>query len=307
MTYEISELSEDLPFGSVVAGLMPDDIEKAAVVEELNRLWIDRGLIVFRQSDPSPEFQVALSRCFGPLEPHPVPEIWMDGRPDLISVSSKPEAGIIVSIDGKNYAGFIPWHADTMYTPNLNRGGILRVTEATSWGGETRFLDRIAAHDTLPSDLKQVVQDMEIVYQMEGLESSMYIRNFMDLKLVRNSASSTSMLSRIDEVYPPVVHPAVVVQPETGRTILNISPHFTKYIIGYSEADSEALLLRLLQHVASQPFYQHSWKGDEMILWDNWRMLHSVTGCPVDEVRTMRRTTIGGRYPHGRYLQAQAA
>ncbi|MCF8709551.1 TauD/TfdA dioxygenase family protein [Rhizorhapis sp. SPR117] len=308
MPYEVSKLSEELSFGSIVTGLMPKDIGKPEIVEELNKLWIDRGLIVFRDADPSPEFQVALSRCFGTLEPHPIPEYWMDGRPDLVAVTSKPEAGNIVALGGEKFAGWIPWHADTMYIPNRNHGGILRVTKATSWGGETRFLDQISAYDTLPDDLKQLVQDMEIVYQMEGVEESLFVRKLLDAKLVRSSANAASMLARVDKDYPPVVHPAVFEQPETGRRVLNVSPHFAKFVLGYSAAESDELLVRLMQHIESQPFYQHRWSDkNEMILWDNWRMLHSVTGCPVDEVRSMRRTTISGQYPYGRFLEAQAA
>ena len=39
-----------------------------------------------------------------------------------------------------------------------------------------------------------------------------------------------------------------------------------------------------------------------MILWDNWRVLHSATGIPEDETRVMYRTTISGDYAQGRKL-----
>ena len=46
--------------------------------------------------------------------------------------------------------------------------------------------------------------------------------------------------------------------------------------------------------------YYQAWQGDEMVLWDNWRMLHCATGTPADETRLMERTTIGGDYGLGR-------
>jgi len=66
--------------------------------------------------------------------------------------------------------------------------------------------------------------------------------------------------------------------------------------------ESAALLDELVDYIESRPSYKHAWGDSEMILWDNWRMLHSVTGGPTDEVRIMRRTTIGGDYGLGRSL-----
>jgi len=307
MAYAISNLSDDLSFGCVVQGLRSQDIADPAVVAELNRLWIDRGLIVFRDVDISSDFQVALSQCFGTLEPHPVRESWLDDAGQLISVKSRPDAGSIYRIDGRDVAGWIPWHCDTIYTPRLNRGGILRVTQPTSWGGETCFLDQIEAYDALSDSLKAAVETMEIVYRMESTVDSIYARR-MGVKMLRQSASMASMLSRIDTDWPEVVHPVVYRQPETGRRVLKLSPHFAKYILGMTVAESEPILTELIDHVVSRPIYRQQWRSDvaEMVLWDNWRMLHSVSACPVDEERVMRRTTIGGTVVSGRYLHEVA-
>jgi taurine dioxygenase len=44
-----------------------------------------------------------------------------------------------------------------------------------------------------------------------------------------------------------------------------------------------------------------------MLLWDNWRMAHCVTGAAPDEVRIMERTTIMGDYGLGRRLHGRQA
>jgi len=308
MAYAISPLSDDLAFGAVVEGLGPQDIARPEVAEELNRLWIERGLILFRDVDTSSDFQIALSKCFGKLEAHPVRESWLDDAGQLISITSRPEAGTIYQVDGQEVAGWIPWHCDTIYTPRLNRGGILRVSKPTSWGGETCFVAQIEAYDTLPDSLKAAVEKMEIVYRMESTVDSIYARR-MGVKMLRQSASMASMLSRIESDWPEVVHPAVYIQPETGRRALKLSPHFAKYIHGKTVAESEPVLAELIDHIVSRPVYRQKWRPDaaEMVLWDNWRVLHSVTACPVDEERTMQRTTIGGTAVSGRYLHDEMA
>ena len=37
-----------------------------------------------------------------------------------------------------------------------------------------------------------------------------------------------------------------------------------------------------------------------MVLWDNWRMMHSANGVAIDDRRSMQRTTIAGDYALGR-------
>ena len=39
-----------------------------------------------------------------------------------------------------------------------------------------------------------------------------------------------------------------------------------------------------------------------MIIWDNWRVIHCVTGVPEGVSRLGIRTTISGDYNVGRYL-----
>ena len=50
--------------------------------------------------------------------------------------------------------------------------------------------------------------------------------------------------------------------------------------------------------------YLHQWKRTEMLIWDNWRMLHSVTGCDPKYSRRMQRTTIKGDYGLGYFENA---
>jgi len=298
---DVQKLSPDLPFGVQVSGLRPADLKVAETVEELRNLWIQHGVIVFRGVDDAPEFQIELSQCFGILEPHPVQDLWVAGSPDLISLASRPETGNIFQIDGREAANYIPWHSDLAYVEKVNRGGLLRVTQATSWGGETCFSDQIDAYEHLPEELKQRIEGLEIIYQLKILDTTRYAKR-RGVKLLRASKTLEALRSKVDTDFPPVAHPAVYVQKETGRKVLHVSPLFAEGIVGMDREESAALLDELVDYIESRPSYKHAWGDSEMILWDNWRMLHSVTGGPTDEVRIMRRTTIGGDYGLGRSL-----
>lgn len=298
---DVKQLSPDLPFGVEVSGLTRADLKSGALVDELRSLWIQHGMIIFRGVDDSPEFQLELSRCFGELEHHPVREGWVEGCPDLISLASRPESGNIFRIDGQTVTNWIPWHSDLAFVPSINRGGLLRVTQRTSWGGQTCFSDQIEAYNRLPDRLKERIEGMEVLYQLKPMCEVRYSRR-LGVEQLRMSNSLQALKPRMNTDFPPVAHPAVYVQKETGRKVLNISPMFSEGIVGMDREEGGALLDELVDHIASCPSYRHTWGDDEMILWDNWRMLHAVTGGPVDEVRVMRRTTISGDYGLGRQL-----
>lgn len=302
---QVSALSDQLGFGSVVAGLVPADLADPEMVTQLRQLWADRGLILFRDTPDTPEFQLELSRCFGELDRHPVREIWVDGHAELISLISRPESGSIVAIDGREVAGWIPWHADTVYVPRMNRGGILRVIRSTTWGGNTGFIDRIDAYDRLPPHLRTALEGREIVYRLETLDRSIPARK-QNVRMVRFRASTKALSPRSKDDFPPVAHPAVRIDEASGRKILNVSPLFAQFVLGMPRAESDGLLDELVDHIDACPAYLHSWQTGDMILWDNWRMLHSVSGAPTDEVRIMQRTTIGGDRTTGRLLGEDA-
>ena len=58
---------------------------------------------------------------------------------------------------------------------------------------------------------------------------------------------------------------------------------------------------RELIRLAEAGAYVHDWQADHMIVWDNWRMLHRVTGCTPPHPREIYRSTIEGDYGLGRF------
>jgi len=298
---EVKELSTNLPFGVEVRGIRPADLQSTKTMDELRALWIQHGMIVFRDTDDDPQFQIELSRCFGPLEAHPVKELRVEGCPELISIVSRPEEGSILNVEGRTVANWIPWHSDLTFVEQINRGGLLRVTKPTSWGGQTCFIDQIEAYNRLPDELRERIEGREVLYQLKIMDKTRCALR-QNVELLRPSPSLERLKSRVDTDFPPVAHPAVYTQKETGRKVLRISPMFAEGIVGMDRDEGCALLDEVVDHITSCPAYYHSWGDNEMILWDNWRMLHSVTGAPTDEVRIMRRTTIAGDYGLGRVL-----
>ena len=68
----------------------------------------------------------------------------------------------------------------------------------------------------------------------------------------------------------------------------------------------QALLRELTDHLTDERYaYFHRWQKDDLIVWDNSRMIHTACGVPRGMRRTVQRTTIMGDYGVGRYLDPE--
>ena len=97
------------------------------------------------------------------------------------------------------------------------------------------------------------------------------------------------------------MHPAVWTR-KTGEKVLHIGPWMAVGIEHHEDAEGDALFERGLpgdQRQAKANAYWHDWKPTDMVIWDNWRMLHAVEGCDPKYERQMQRTTIKGDYGLG--------
>jgi taurine dioxygenase len=303
MAFTIKRLSDELSFGCVVTGLTPSDLNADVAKDELRRAWAQHGVVVFRGAKVTPDFQVELSECFAPTIMHPVREIRHPDNDKLIRLVSDPqgEDENVIEVDGKVGCGYLPWHKDIVFTPKLNHGGILRATKVPSTGGETGYLDQIDAYNRLDEATKAQIERLEVIYKLVALKDSPWGTR-QNVKWLKTGPQLRSLLARSKD-WPAVVHPLVFVQPATGRKVLNLSPEYAQGILGMDKAEGDALLTKLVNHLWDSPAYFHKWHEDEMVLWDNWRMLHCVTPAPYEEVRIVERTTLDGDYGLGRKLE----
>ena len=304
----VEQIPESALFGCVVRGLRSADIEDVEVREELRQLWLDKGLIVFRGGDHDPEFQVELSKCFGELQLHTMTEILHPERKELVILSGEAGTGQVMDIDGEQLLGYIPWHQDQKYAAESNHGGILQVVEMPSRGGDTGFLDQITAYDALSDEMKERVEGLDVAYRLHiGDENWRYLP-YKTARITRRASFQDALEERIrGGAFPTVVHPLVYTQAGTGRKVLNFSPCFADHVIGLAPDESDALLFELCKHMMDESrAYDHVWEPGDMVLWDNWRMLHCARGIPPGERRIAQRTTIAGDYSLGRVLEEAA-
>ncbi len=302
----VSPLGEDLPFGAMVSGLTLSQLGNVSVRRALVDLWIQCGVILFRGGETTSAMHVELSRVFGDLEPHPFPESSEPGFPDLVKIKYYPEDGTCYEIGGEQRGGWLPWHSDLIYTDRVNRGGILRPVQLPQDLGMTGFIDQIAAWERLPDRLRQQIDRLHMVYAVDMDFSRQLFSHDGSVRCIRMAKSGTGIARRM-WTYPRVIHPMVFTQAETGRKVLNVSPGFAEGILELGGPDGDALLREVIAHCTDPAMaHFHDWHEGDMVLWDNWRVLHCATGVPPDQTRVMQRTTIRGDYALGRRLDGAA-
>ena len=87
--------------------------------------------------------------------------------------------------------------------------------------------------------------------------------------------------------------------------MLDISPTFATAVLEMQNEDGDKLLMDVIdQVIAAKLDYHHAYENGDLVLFDNWRMLHQADGVAQEHERLMQRTTIEGDYALGRKLAA---
>jgi taurine dioxygenase len=285
-SFEIRDLPEIL--GAEILNLDLAQPLDDADFARIRRSLADRAVLVFRDQEKlTPEQQIAFSRRFGPLEIHVQHHFHLAGHPEILIVSNVIEDGKPLGlVDAGKY-----WHSDLSYMALPSLGSLLHSKEWPAEGGDTLFVNMVAAYEALPDDLKAKIDGL-------SAEHSYLARNLKQQKL--NGELRPGLTAEQAARVPPVVHPIVRVHPESGKRALFVSEGFTTHIIGMPEEESDALLAQLYAHSTAPQFqYRHKWQPNDMVFWDNRQTLHLATGCPPDLRRTLYRTTVQGDAPRG--------
>jgi len=300
----ISEIREDLPFGARVWGVTRENLKNPDIRRKLNEVFDDRGVLVFEEVEQSSLMQIGLSEVFGRLKGHPVASMARaaeDLAPGVIDLNSDPNDDIgLAEVDGKVVHNWLPWHFDHSYNDQLNRAGVLRPIQIPPEGGFTGFADGVDLHQRLPTDLRDRIEGKNVIYTLDVLIKNQKFAVPDNLREIR-TAQSHIELEKVSNRQPRAIHPAVWTRA-TGEKVLHVGPFHAVGIEGEETPEGDALLLEVCRFVRENPVvYYHQWNMGQMLIWDNWRLLHCVTGADPKYQRRMHRTTIEGDYGLGRF------
>jgi taurine dioxygenase len=274
------------PVGAFVSGLEVGAMSRGDEAA-LYRAFLDHGVLIFRGMDLGVAEHVALGRLFGTLgDPHPLEELRHPDAPEISLLAANggrpvepgdPEADRLI--------GTIPWHADHMYTPFPNRGALLRAVVIPDEGGKTGWIDTARLYRELPYRIKARLQGLGIVHSYDVAHRAQ--------TMVKSGAG----------MFPEVVHPLIVVHPESDLPALNISPATAKELVGLPAGEGAELLAWLLDwSTREDQAYVHDWAPGDLVAWDNWRAIHRAYGHAKRFPRLVHSLPLRAEMELGRYV-----
>ena len=299
----IKPLVEGRAFGARIDGLTREQTTDAAIRAEINALFEDKGVIVFENVEPTAQMHIAISDIFGPLKDHPnaaTPRVDQDAMPGVIDMECKPFEGTRVAFGETEVMQWLPWHFDHAYNNELNRAGVLRAITIPPAGGLTGFVDGIELYDALSPDLREAIEGRNILYRMNVIMENFHFGAPDDYRVVAENEHAYAVMDAAADV-PRAAHPAVWTRA-SGEKVLHVSPWMAEGIEGAENPEGDALLQAVSAEIfelAKERSYFHAWKPTDMLIWDNWRVLHAVSGNKPEYARRMQRTTIKGDYGLG--------
>jgi taurine dioxygenase len=250
------------PLGAEIRGVDLAQPLPEATVKAVRQALLDHCVVFFRRQVMSEEDQVRFTGYFG----QPVEHVRKQPErkvKEIFIVSNVTKDGKPIGALGNDE---ILFHSDLAYMPQPGTLSLLYAVEVPKTGGATQWANGYAAYDALDDSLKTRLKGLRAIHR-HPIES-------------QNPPE-------------PVAHPVAIRHPETGRKALYISPHFTKYIVGLSEVESQEMLDALLDHVVQPRFvWTHDWQAGDLVMWDNRCTLHRREPFPATERRIMKRTQI---------------
>lgn len=259
--------------GAAVTGVDLRAPLDAATTEEIRALLHEHLVLVFRDQPLTPDQHLAFGRAFGAIKKPPV-RTSHDGPPEIN----------VVSQDDPKGEGADNWHADNTYTANPPMGSILHLVEQPSAGGDTMFANMYAAFDTLSPAVQALCEELTATHDVT-----------MSLTKAIARGHSSAKLDELRSQLPPVSHPVVLRHPVTGRKALFVNGNSTVRINEMTDAESDAFLALLYDHVRSPDFQVRvRWDLSTVVFLDNLATQHYAVP-DYRERRTLHRVAIEGQ------------
>jgi alpha-ketoglutarate-dependent 2,4-dichlorophenoxyacetate dioxygenase len=245
------------------------------------------AVLVFRDQDITDEQQLAFTRHLGELEKYQRAghiQKALDRRlgPGMADFSNLDKNGNIISAEDRVWffkLGDRLWHSDSSFRPVPAKYSLLSGRILPSWGANTEFADMRAAYDALDARTKSEVEDLVCLHS---------------LIYSREAIGFTQLTEEEIEAFEPVRQRLVRTHPVTGRKSLFLASH-AGAIEGWTIPESRMFLRDLVEHATQREFvYSHAWRPHDLVMWDNRQTMHRGRRFDRNEVRDVRRTTLGG-------------
>lgn len=260
---------------------LADAVHDDALFGDIKAALLKHRVLFLRDQDISRQDHVAFARRFGELEDHPVAPSHPDA-PGLVQIYKTPDTPI------ERYEN--AWHTDATWREVPPMGCVLRCVECPPVGGDTMWVNMVAAYDMLPAHVKKQIGNLRARHSIEA--------SF-------GAAMPIERRHALRAQFPDAEHPVVRTHPETGEKILFVNA-FTTHLTNFHTKDNVCFgqdanpgASHLLSYLISQayiPEFQVRWRWtkNSVAIWDNRSTQHYAVMDYAPCHRKMERAGIVG-------------
>ena len=260
-------------------------------LEILKKTIQESHFICFKNQDLNGNTLAKFTKNFGDLEAYPEKDK-TKGKIEIFNVSNVSEDGKHLSPDDQRVIlqkNNSRWHTDSSYRYHPASFSILFGLETLpqeATGGQTEFSNMLIAYDNLTEEKKTLLQPLHQVH------------SYNDIRRLEPGLPELTYEEKSN--FPPVTHPIIRVHPDRNfKKSLYFTSNTSLEIGGMSLEKGKELHAWLVNYISQPQFcYKHSWKKNDLIMWDNRVLLHRV--IPYDYAkyrRAMIRGTVEGKVP----------
>lgn len=284
-TFSIEPL--DAPLGARVRGFdaaLPPRAEQLLAIKKALR---DRRIVVLHGQRLDDTQYLRFTSHFGTVfnPPNDVPVLASDpyggNTPAIVKVANVDD-GVLGTRE-------LSAHADHHWTPQPSASSFLHAQEVPRRGGDTVWIDLVAAYDALDAATKR---------EIDGLQLITYNPFLRRLKPLPDGRIPRYRTPDIEPLTPFEAQPLVRTHPDSGLKLLWLDADTEVELVGVDPTRGAALVERLRAHIQQPRFaYTHRWQVGDIVWWDNQATLHARTGFDPSERRVLKRISLAGSRP----------
>ncbi len=252
------------PLGAIIEDLDVRTVDDATW-QQLNELFCEHHVLVFRNQSLTPEEHMAFGRRWGELVRHPY--AGLKDYPEIIELTNP----------GKRRDVNQHWHSDMSYNECPPKLTMLYALAAPEFGGDTAFANQHLAYDELSGGMRSLVDGLEAIHSAEGL---------------------AGIYGEDPKEAPRAIHPVVRTHDENGRRALFVCKAFTQRFVDWTREESQSVLNYLYSHTVRPEFQaRQQWQPGDLAMWDNRSVLHFAVHDHGDDPRVIHRLQVAGPRP----------
>jgi alpha-ketoglutarate-dependent taurine dioxygenase len=185
----------------------------------------------------------------------------------------------------------IGWHIDGLFEDAPPpRASILTPRRLSATGGQTEFCNTYAAYLDLPETDRQRCESLRVLHSLEASNRAMSPHNSPE----DDEAFRKAQAWRESHEQKRAKEHPLVWRHGSGRRSLVLGTS-TEHVVGLPAEESRALVDRLTAHTTRpENVYRHEWQPGDVLMWDNWGVMHRVIPYDRDSGRLLHRTTLRG-------------